>query len=96
MKYLFQKANTDIGLLFKYLHSLGDVLLKPFVVTKEVSPATTDGIIQFLAHVIGIVRNGQLYIILLPVERGMNIDALFLMQETIGGLDTILCYHLVT
>ena len=78
--------------LFKYLHSLGDVLLKPLVVAEEVGPAATDGIIQFLTHVIGIVRNGQFYVILLPVERGMNIDALLLMQETVGGLDTILCY----
>ena len=42
------------------------------MVTEEVGPATTDGIIQFLAHGIGIVGNGQLYVILLPVERGMR------------------------
>ena len=79
------------------------------MVAEKVSPSATDGIIQFLAHVVGIVRNGQLYVILLPVERGMrssfarlppkgrkNINALLLMQETVGGLDTILCYHLVT
>ena len=66
------------------------------MVAEEVSLAATDGIIQFLAHVIGIVGNGQLNVILLPVERGMDLEPLLLMQETVGGLDTILCYHLVT
>ena len=58
------------------------------MVAEEVGPATTDSIIQLLAHVIGIVGNGQLYVILLPVERGMDIDPLLLMLS--------FCYFIIS
>ena len=67
------------------------------MVAEEVSSATTDGIIQFLAHVIGVVRNSHLNVILLPVERGMNINALLFELRSkalpLGNTQIYLVFH---
>jgi len=55
--------------------------------------AARDGRVQFSTHVIGIRGDGDLYVILLPVERGVGIDALLLVQEAVGGLDAVFCNH---
>ena len=80
---------------FQHLNSLGDILREMLMVAQEVGTATTDGIIQIRTHFVGIGGNGHLDVILLPVECGMHIDALLLMQEAIGGLYTVFCNHRV-
>ena len=64
------------------------------MVTEEISPAIGYGLIEFLAHIVHIAANGQLDVILLPVEGGMDIDVPLLMQKAIYGLyaSTVLAF----
>ena len=48
---------------------------------------------QFLAHIIYKGSNGKFNVILLPVERRVNIDVSLLVEETICRFYAVLCYH---
>ena len=63
------------------------------MISQEISPAVGYGFIEFLAHIVHITANGQLDVILLPVEGRMDIDVPFLMQEAICGLYAVLRNH---
>jgi hypothetical protein len=58
---------------------LSNILSKPPVVSKEINPAIGYGLIEFLVHIVHVAVNGQLDVILLPVEGRMDIDVPLLM-----------------
>ena len=53
------------------------------MVFQEVGLSVGYGLIEFLAHIVHIAANGQLDVVFLPVDGGMDIDALLLVQEAI-------------
>ena len=77
------------------LHGGGDVLGEVAVVSEEVGGAGGEGGIEFGAHVVDIAGNGELDVVLLPVEGGMDIHIPLLMQKAVGGLYAVLCYHIM-
>lgn len=63
------------------------------MVTQKVISSIRNKSIQFWIHAVNIVGDGILYVILLPVERGVLINALFLMEKTICGFYAVFGYH---
>ena len=63
------------------------------MVSQEISLAVGYGLIEFLAHIVHIVANGQFYVILLLVKGRMDIDISLLMQKTICGLYAVFRNH---
>ena len=53
------------------------------MVFQKVGLSVGYGLIEFLAHIVHIAANGQLDVVFLPVDGGMDIDALLLVQEAV-------------
>ena len=62
-------------------------------ITEKVWSAIGYSLIEFLAHIVHITANGQLDVVLLPVEGRMDIDVPLLMQKAICGLYAVLGNH---
>ena len=70
-----------------------DILGKRSMVSQVILSSLREQIVEFGIHRIGIVGYRPFYVILLPVERGILIDALLLVKEGIRCFDTVFSYQ---
>lgn len=60
---------------------------------KEVGAALCQLGIKLCRDAVDIAADGKFYVILLPIQRGILVDAELLMEEAVGGLNTFVGDH---
>lgn len=69
---------------FQFLQCLQDVFGKGGVITKKICSAIRYTLIKLWRHAVNITFNGIFNVILLPIERGVLVNTLFLMKEAVS------------
>ena len=73
---------------------MGYVVLEFFMVFEKLGMSLGKQRQEFGIDPVGIIAYYHLYIIPLPVKRGVLVHSEFLMQKCVGGLYAVLGYHL--